>query len=565
MSIQNTNTINRYVGNGSTTSFTYNFKINDQSHIEVSLDNVVQTSGFTVTGVGNANGGTVNFATAPANGVKVVLRRNVPYTQLIDYITGDKFPADTHEAALDQLTMAAQQLQEQVDRSLHYPVTATQSAELPNPNDPNNQGKVLRLTSTGIDLVAVQPTDFANPLTTKGDLITRDSSTQVRLPVGSNNQILTPDSNQASGLKWANLLAHLDTVLGGTAASGDMLEHDGSTWIRQPDPRFLTPGMVYRGSLAASVSGNALTVALKTLDGQDPSSAKPVWITFRSTSGNGQVVVRKVTAPLSLTVSPGSTLGTVNNRIHRLYVYALDNNGTVELAIYNPWDNATNGLRGIVEALLQSTIAEGGGGGADNAHTLYSATARTNVAVAKVGYLESTQATAGTWASAPSIVQTAYPGMPKTGDIVQRIIDTTTVTFIGTAQIPLDNTIPQSNEGSQYQTVSITPLAGPNLIRVRHEALWSADTGTHYVFALFRGSEPDAIKATTVVINTNWEIHLVITDTHQAINTSSRAYQLRAGTGSSGTLRFNGDTGTVNGHVFGSAGEAVFEATEIWA
>lgn len=42
-----------------------------------------------------------------------------------------------------------------------------------------------------------------SPTTTKGDIIVRDSTNNIRVAIGSNDQVLTADSAQASGLKWA--------------------------------------------------------------------------------------------------------------------------------------------------------------------------------------------------------------------------------------------------------------------------------------------------------------------------------------------------------------------------
>lgn len=47
---------------------------------------------------------------------------------------------------------------------------------------------------------------YTPPLTTKGDLFGYDTAA-ARIPIGSNNQVLTADSTQALGLKWASVSA----------------------------------------------------------------------------------------------------------------------------------------------------------------------------------------------------------------------------------------------------------------------------------------------------------------------------------------------------------------------
>ena len=53
-------------------------------------------------------------------------------TQEVDYITGDAFPAETHEEALDRLTMIDQQQEDQIDRAVKLQLgDETSSMELP--------------------------------------------------------------------------------------------------------------------------------------------------------------------------------------------------------------------------------------------------------------------------------------------------------------------------------------------------------------------------------------------------------------------------------------------------
>jgi hypothetical protein len=147
-------------------------------------------------------------------------------------------------------------------------------------------------------------------------------------------------------------------------------------------------------SIACSVASNALTIALKTQAGSDPSVGSPVKIGFRSsTTATGTYNQRSVTAALSVVVSSGSTLGHTSGNEHLIYVYALDNAGTVELAVSQTL---------FSDYSVQSTTAEGGAGASDSNRVLYSSTARSSVPIRLLARLKSTQTTAGTWAAAPT-------------------------------------------------------------------------------------------------------------------------------------------------------------------
>lgn len=151
----------------------------------------------------------------------------------------------------------------------------------------------------------------------------------------------------------------------------------------------LTNSIVQIQPISASVAANALTI-----------SASALSLSFRSTTlGSGTVTTVQGT-PANLVISSGSTLGTVNATASRIVVIALNNAGTIELAAVN-----ISGGNQLDETNLITTTAEGGAGAADSADVIYSTTARTSVAYRVIGFIDSTQTTAGTWATAPSTIQ----------------------------------------------------------------------------------------------------------------------------------------------------------------
>lgn len=125
-----TNTVS-YTGDGSTTAFPVTFAFfGTTTGAEIEVIEVVIATGaetvktngthYTVSGGGN-NTGTVTAVTAPANTVKWVINRTTTQTQETDYVENDPFPADTHENALDRLTMIAQEQERALGRTAQLP------------------------------------------------------------------------------------------------------------------------------------------------------------------------------------------------------------------------------------------------------------------------------------------------------------------------------------------------------------------------------------------------------------------------------------------------------------
>ena len=137
MTVSSTTVKNSYSGDGSQTTFVYGYKIFADSDIKVIIRSATGTetvktitTHYTVTGAGSSSGGNVVFTSGniPTNTETVVLIRDVPQTQAIDYIANDPFPAETHEEGLDRATMTTQQIQEELDRSIKLSRTNTMTS-----------------------------------------------------------------------------------------------------------------------------------------------------------------------------------------------------------------------------------------------------------------------------------------------------------------------------------------------------------------------------------------------------------------------------------------------------
>ena len=129
-----------YAGAGTTGPFAVGFRFLEDVHLRV-----VKTSAqgvdadlilgidFFASGAGEVNGSVILVAPLGSS-ERLTILRSVPETQEADYVQNDAFPAESHERALDKLTMIAQQQSEQLGRTLRLGVSVNASPDFPSPS-----------------------------------------------------------------------------------------------------------------------------------------------------------------------------------------------------------------------------------------------------------------------------------------------------------------------------------------------------------------------------------------------------------------------------------------------
>ncbi|HEX4041780.1 MAG TPA: hypothetical protein VHY10_08780 [Xanthobacteraceae bacterium] len=270
----------------------------------------------------------------------------------------------------------------------------------------------------------------------------------------------------------------------------------GTWWLRGLQATGLNSPLNLR--LNASVSANALTIALKDDNDLDPSSTSPILVAFPDpTVANGDVLVAAITGALALTVPSGEAAGTPGSSVpFKLWVGLVYNGGTPAIALYQsvtggatptmitPWDET---------AQISTTALTGG---AATAATWYSASAIADTSVRIIGYLEfgSGQATAGVWANDHTKARIFGPGVRKPGDRVNYALKpngayaTTANTYTPSASAPTPA------GGAVAVSQAWTAASPTNVVKLRGQVVRSNNNGSEVANFLYDGTTVLAVN-----------------------------------------------------------------------
>lgn len=206
--------------------------------------------------------------------------------------------------------------------------------------------------------------------------------------VTTNANLAGPSTANFTGLgvKSIKYPGGIDPAAGEIFGRVYMIYDQANDWLELQRKALGPPPQIR--NIGASVSGNALIATMN-----------PAVIDFRApTLSNGTPNTRTITSALSITAPSGATLGTVSGTLSRIVILALDNAGVVSLGLVNQ-----NSTLNLDETTLINATAIGAG--STSVNTVYATTNMSGVPFRVIGYIESTQPTAGVWTSGPSQVQ----------------------------------------------------------------------------------------------------------------------------------------------------------------
>jgi hypothetical protein len=167
-----------------------------------------------------------------------------------------------------------------------------------------------------------------------------------------------------------------------------------------------------------------------------------------------------------------------------------------------------------------------------------------------------------TSADSGTVTGTMIASLP-TGAVIQVVNSSPAAYASGTTLIPLDDTIPQITEGTEFVTATITPKSATSKLYILFSgSVYSSAAFTWTIGALFQDSTANALATvpsfiTTAGAMTNLNISYYMTSG----TTSATTFRVRIGPSASATVAING----INARLFGGSCSTTLTIIEIAA
>jgi hypothetical protein len=480
-----------YTGSGSTGPFTItDLEITADTQLKV-IRTVIATGVETeLTKDAGSDGYTVDQSSAPFTSITTTeavtsLQRlsiilNVPETQATDYVENDSFAADTHESALDKLTLIAKQLTEKLARSLKF-AEGVDDTEINWP-DPTSQGdKYIKFNS---DASAVE---YSTLSSTAGlGNVVEDTTPQLGGDLDANAFDIQFDD--ATGIRDSNDNEQL--IFQETASATNFIEITNAATGNAPSIKAggsdTNVDLLLHGQLTGNVvlaDGTDTTKDL-SVELSGATTAKTLTLTSSHTDD------RTITVPDATDTLVGkATTDTLTNK-------------TLTSPVIN---TGISGTAFLDEDDMSSDSAS------------------------KVASQQSIKA----------YVDATY----ISGQTVQVVRTSSSAHATGTTTTPTDDTIPQNTEGTEFLTRAITPTSSSNLLKIEVDVFLSGSTTVNVTGALFQDSTADALAAAGhTVRGANDTFQMRFTYYMTAGTTSSTTFKFRAGGNAASTIAMNGSS-----------------------
>ena len=326
MTVADNTSRNQYTATSGQTVFAYTFEIVDKNDIVVLKDGVTLSEGadYTVSNVGNDNGGNVTLTTGATTGEVLTLYRDMPYARTQNYTNSGDFLASDVNSDFDNLWLAGEQTNRAFSQSIRKPITDPDSVSMELPTVGNRVNKILGFGALGD--VEVSTSDLINVTASSAELNVLDgitaSTTELNYVDGVTSSIQTQLNTKApiASPTFTGTVTIPSLTFGGTAitATGAEINYvDGvtSNIQTQLDAKMPLAGGSFTGAVTFNNNvsarfGNAFDLIINS-DGSD---------SFITEQGSGSLFIKSNGAGIVFRNSTGAN-----------YVSMLESTGEAKL------------------------------------------------------------------------------------------------------------------------------------------------------------------------------------------------------------------------------------------